>query len=86
MLELFVPAMARLARIVVPGFAHHATQRGNRRSDVFKDDMDRRKYVSVFGEYRQKRGLIGVRGSRRKKTSIQMKFDSVHIPDGHVAL
>lgn len=27
--------MARLARIVVPGIAHHVTQRGNRRQEVF---------------------------------------------------
>ena len=49
--------MARLARIVVPGFAHHVTQRGNRRGDVFEDDTDRRKYLEVFSEYKQKHGL-----------------------------
>ena len=49
--------MARLARIVVPGFAHHVTQRGNRRSEVFTDDLDRRKYLAAFGEYKQKHGL-----------------------------
>jgi len=27
--------MARLARIVLPGVAHHVTQRGNRRLPVF---------------------------------------------------
>jgi len=27
--------MARLARIVIPGVAHHVTQRGNRRQPVF---------------------------------------------------
>jgi len=27
--------MARLARVVVPGVAHHVTQRGNRRQDTF---------------------------------------------------
>ena len=30
--------MARLARIVVPGVAHHVTQRGNRRQEVFFSD------------------------------------------------
>jgi len=29
--------MSRVARIVVPGFPHHVTQRGNRRADVFLD-------------------------------------------------
>lgn len=32
--------MARLARIVVPGVAHHVTQRGNRRQPVFFGDED----------------------------------------------
>ena len=27
--------MARLARIVIPGVAHHLTQRGNRRLPIF---------------------------------------------------
>jgi putative transposase len=27
--------MTRLARIVIPGLAHHVTQRGNRREQVF---------------------------------------------------
>ena len=30
--------MARLARVVVPGVAHHVTQRGNRRQQTFFDD------------------------------------------------
>jgi putative transposase len=32
--------MARLARIVVPGVAHHVTQRGNRRQEVFFGEED----------------------------------------------
>jgi putative transposase len=32
--------MARLGRIVVPGFPHHVTQRGNRRQTVFFDVSD----------------------------------------------
>lgn len=32
--------MARLARIVVPNVAHHVTQRGNRRQEVFFSDED----------------------------------------------
>ena len=44
--------MARLARIVAPGIAHHATQRGNRRGDVFEGDLDRREYLEVFSAYR----------------------------------
>jgi len=33
--------MARLARVVVEGVAHHIVQRGNRRQDVFFCDGDR---------------------------------------------
>jgi putative transposase len=32
--------MARLARIVIPGMAHHVTQRGSRRQQVFFTDDD----------------------------------------------
>jgi putative transposase len=39
--------MARLARIVVPGVAHHVTQRGNRRQDVFFEDTDYAAYVDL---------------------------------------
>ncbi len=39
--------MARLARIVVPGVAHHVTQRGNRRQEVFFDEADYRAYVDL---------------------------------------
>lgn len=34
------PRMARLARIVVPGLAHHVTQRGNRREPIFFEAGD----------------------------------------------
>jgi putative transposase len=39
--------MARLARIVIPGIAHHVTQRGNRRQPVFFSDADRRRYLDL---------------------------------------
>src|SRR5260221_9454794 len=32
--------MARLARVVVPGIAHHVTQRGNGRARTFFSDAD----------------------------------------------
>ena len=32
--------MARRARIVLPGFPHHVTQRGNRRQQTFFEDAD----------------------------------------------
>ncbi len=40
--------MARLARIVIPGVAHHVTQRGNRRLPIFFSDEDRRAYLTLI--------------------------------------
>ena len=40
--------MPRLARIVLPGVAHHVTQRGNRRLPVFFSDDDRRLYLDLL--------------------------------------
>jgi putative transposase len=37
--------MTRLARIVIPGLAHHVTQRGNRREQVFFSDADYQFYI-----------------------------------------
>ncbi len=42
--------MARLARIVIPGAAHHVTQRGNRRQPVFDSDEDRVLYLQGLRE------------------------------------
>jgi len=49
--------MSRVARIVVPGFPHHVTQRGNRRADIFLTDGDRESYLSYLHTYATKRGL-----------------------------
>ncbi len=38
--------MARFARIVVPGYPHHITQRGNRRMGVFFSNADRTAYLA----------------------------------------
>jgi len=37
--------MARLARVVLPGYPHHITQRGNRRQDVFFQESDYHYYL-----------------------------------------
>ena len=42
--------MARLARVVVPGMAHHVTQRGNRRQQVFFSADDRHTYLRYVQE------------------------------------
>jgi putative transposase len=49
--------MSRVTRVVVPGFPHHVTQRGNRRADVFVTDADREAYLHFLRTYSQKRGL-----------------------------
>jgi putative transposase len=46
-----------MARVVVPGVAHHVTQRGNRRGDVFFSDADRRRFLGLLREYSQDCGL-----------------------------
>ena len=48
--------MARLARIVIPGVAHHVTQRGNRRLPVFFGDDDRRLYLDLLAAAAQASG------------------------------
>ncbi|MCP4643821.1 MAG: transposase [bacterium] len=50
--------MSRVARIVVPGFPHHVTQRGNRRADVFETDGDHDAYLRFMKQYADKRGLV----------------------------
>lgn len=43
--------MARFARVVVPGLAHHVTHRGNRQQPVFLTHQDRRRYRRWLAEY-----------------------------------
>ena len=45
--------MARLARVVLPGFPHHITQRGNRRQDVFFKDEDYLYYLELLKHWCQ---------------------------------
>jgi hypothetical protein len=49
--------MSRAVRIVVPGFPHHVTQRGNRRADVFVDDDGRWAYLGLLKKYAGARAL-----------------------------
>ena len=46
--------MPRTARIVIPDFPYHITQRGNYRQDVFEDDEDRVSYLSWINDYSKK--------------------------------
>ena len=49
--------MARLSRIVVPGYPHHVTQRGVRSMDVFHEESDRREYLGMPGEEIARHGV-----------------------------
>ncbi len=42
--------MPRRSRIVVPGCAHHVTQRGNHQTNVFFDNEDRHHYFELLGK------------------------------------
>ena len=42
--------MARIARVVAPGYPHHIIQRGNRRMDVFFSDDDYLTYITLLEE------------------------------------
>ena len=50
--------MPRIARIVIPGCAHHITQRGNNQQDVFFVDDDRRAYLSLLKRAAAQHGLV----------------------------
>src|SRR4030042_5007584 len=43
--------MARIARVVVPGFPHPITQRGNRRQPTFFSPDDYEAYLDLMGEW-----------------------------------
>lgn len=43
--------MARMARVVVPGYPHHVTQRGNRRQTTFFNDRDYQHYIELVAQF-----------------------------------
>jgi len=52
-----LPIMARIARVVAPGFPHHVTQRGNRRQETFFSDKDYRAYLDLMAEWCGQHGV-----------------------------
>ena len=46
--------MARLPRIVIPGYPHHVTQRGNHRAQTFFEDGGCELYVALLSEAARK--------------------------------
>jgi len=53
--------MSRRSRVVIPGFPHHVTQRGNNRRDVFFSDAERETYLKLLRQYCSEYG-VGVLG------------------------
>lgn len=45
--------MARMARVIVPGYPHHITQRGNRRQRTFFHTDDYHAYIDLMAEWCQ---------------------------------
>ena len=48
--------MARIARLVVPGYPHHVTQRGNRRQRTFFNTSDYEVYLDFILAAKQEAG------------------------------
>ena len=49
--------MPRIARVVIPGLAHHITQRGNRRQEVVFSDDDYDAYKNLMSEWCSRHGV-----------------------------
>ena len=49
--------MARMPRLVVPGYPHHVTQRGNRRMKTFFNDGDYSAYLEMLAEAKAEAGV-----------------------------
>ena len=49
--------MARMARVIAPGYPHHITQRGNRRQQTFFCDDDYHAYIDLTAEWCQRYGV-----------------------------
>lgn len=49
--------MARLARVVVPEYPHHVTERGNRREAIFFKDGDHEVYRNLLAEQARRAGV-----------------------------
>jgi REP element-mobilizing transposase RayT len=48
--------MARLPRLVLPGYPYHVTQRGNQRQQVFFEDSDYALYRDLLAEAAERAG------------------------------
>ena len=48
--------MARLSRLVLPGYPYHVTQRGNRRQQTFFEDGDYALYRDLLADAAERAG------------------------------
>jgi putative transposase len=46
--------MPRIARVVARGFPHHVVQRGNNKEKVFRDEEDKKRYLSLLSKYTER--------------------------------
>lgn len=49
--------MARIKRVVVPGYPHHVVQRGVRSMDIFFNEQDRLEYLNLLREQGDRFGV-----------------------------
>jgi putative transposase len=56
-LEAHKGLMARTARLVVPGYPHHVTQRGSRKQRVFFEEGDYSAYVTLLAKHKDEAGV-----------------------------
>ena len=82
-------SMARISRIVVPGFPHHVTQRGVRPMEVFHRDEERRACLRFFAEEAGRFGVdilcwclmtnhVHVIAVPHQETSLAREFGEAH--------
>lgn len=50
--------MPRIARVVLPYYPHHITQRGNNRIDIFRDNQDRQIFLGYLKETSRKTSTL----------------------------
>ncbi len=70
--------MPRIARAIAVGCAHHITQRGNNRQDVFFVDEDRQVYLELLQEQAQKYGAKVSRNSSGLVQTVQSSWSTEH--------
>jgi hypothetical protein len=63
--------MVRLARVVVPGVAHHVTQRGSRQQETFSDEEDNATYPALLSKWCHAPAEAASQNDARKKYDVR---------------